>query len=105
MSCAYCGGCSTERDHLTGRTGPGSSPYFDPFVWVPSCHSCNTSHYQDWGILSITAPSLEARPKRLAFGLGALASGPCTWAPGGLFWSGLQNIVIEITADVEVAVA
>lgn len=97
--CAYCGGRAVERDHLTGRAGPGSAPYFDPELWVPCCRHCNTANAHDWRTLRLLGDvevTEETRSRRLAYSARRVAGGPCTWAPPASWWDGLARLAVDL---------
>ena len=100
-SCAYCGRPATERDHLTGRAGPGDAPYFDAELWVPSCRACNCLNAKCWRTLGIDKEfSTTGRMLRLAFGSARLKDGP-GWQPAPSFWDGHRRLVVAVADELE----
>lgn len=99
--CAYCGRPATERDHLTGRSGPHDAPYFDAGLWVPSCHHCNCLSVKCWRVFRIDREfSLVGRLHRLAFGCARLQGGP-GWQPPAPFWEALRSLVVDVAKELE----
>ena len=99
--CAYCGQPASEMDHLTGRAGPGGAPYFDPGLWVPSCHACNCLSAKCWRVLRIDREfSLVGRVHRLVFGCARLQDGP-GWQPPAQFWGALRCLGVDVVNELE----
>ena len=95
--CAYCGAPATDAAHLSGRPA-GKEPYFDPDLWVPSCHACNVLGYQAWeanGLTVVTDP-LITRAQRVALSSLRIADSGAVVPVPPLFWVGNARLLSDL---------